>query len=57
MSGYIVMGNEANGISPEVERFVSQRITVPRYGLAESLNVGIATAVICDNLRRSGGNK
>lgn len=54
-SGYIVMGNEANGISPEVERFVSHRITIPRYGLAESLNVGIATAVICDNLRRSGG--
>lgn len=54
-TGYIVMGNEANGISPEVEKFVNQKITIPRYGLAESLNVGIATAVICDNLRRSGG--
>ncbi|MGA0555365.1 TrmH family RNA methyltransferase [Larkinella sp. VNQ87] len=51
-SGYLVMGNEANGIGAEVERFVNQRITIPRYGLAESLNVGIATAVICDNLRR-----
>ncbi|GAB3273867.1 RNA methyltransferase [Larkinella harenae] len=56
-SGYIILGNEANGISEEVERFVNQRITIPRYGQAESLNVGIATAVICDNLRRSVGPK
>ncbi|GAB3334957.1 RNA methyltransferase [Larkinella ripae] len=56
-SGYLVLGNEANGISPEVERFVNQRITIPKYGGAESLNVGIATAVICDNLRRSEGQK
>ncbi|RCR65866.1 TrmH family RNA methyltransferase [Larkinella punicea] len=51
-AGYIVMGNEANGISVEVEELVSQRITIPRFGEAESLNVGIATAIICDNLRR-----
>ncbi|MEZ0607640.1 TrmH family RNA methyltransferase [Fibrella sp. WM1] len=51
-AGYVVMGNEANGISPELESLVTQRITIPRYGAAESLNVGIATAVILDNLRR-----
>jgi len=51
-SGYLIMGNESNGISPAVGRFVTQRLTIPRYGGAESLNVGIATAVICDNLRR-----
>ena len=50
--GLIVMGNEANGISPSVEALVTRRITIPRYGQAESLNVGIATAVILDNLRR-----
>lgn len=52
--GYIVMGNESNGVSPAVEQHVTHRITIPRYGGAESLNVGIATAVILDNLRRSG---
>ncbi len=52
-SGYLVMGNESNGISPAVEQFVTQRITIPRYGGAESLNVGIATAVLLDNWRRS----
>lgn len=51
-AGYVVMGNEANGIGPTLEPFVTQRITIPRYGAAESLNVGIATAVILDNLRR-----
>lgn len=51
--GYIVMGNESNGIRAEVEASVSQRITIPRYGGAESLNVGIATAVILDTMRAS----
>ena len=50
--GYLVMGNESNGISPAVEQYVTQRITIPRYGAAESLNVGIATAVLLDNWRR-----
>ena len=51
-SGYLVMGNESNGIRPEVGAFVTQRVTIPRYGEAESLNVGIATAVLLDNWRR-----
>ena len=50
--GLIVMGNEANGIGPVIEALVTNRVTIPRYGGAESLNVGIATAVILDNLRR-----
>lgn len=54
-AGYLVMGNESNGISPAVEQFVSQRVTIPRYGDAESLNVGIATAVLLDNWRRVRG--
>lgn len=51
--GYLVMGNESSGISPAVERYVTRRVTIPRYGGAESLNVGIATAVLLDNWRRS----
>jgi RNA methyltransferase, TrmH family len=50
--GIIVIGNEANGISAEVEKFVTQRITIPQYGKAESLNAAIATAVVLDNIRR-----
>jgi len=47
-----VLGNEANGISNELEPCISRRITIPAFGDAESLNVGIACAVIVDNLRR-----
>jgi len=50
--GYIILGNESNGISNELDEFIDQRISIPSYGTAESLNVGIATAVILDNLRR-----
>ena len=53
-SGYLVMGNESNGIRSEVAQYVTQRVTIPRYGGAESLNVGIATAVLLDNIRRVG---
>jgi TrmH family RNA methyltransferase len=50
--GIIVIGNESNGISEEVKRFVHQKIMIPRIGNAESLNAGIATAIILDNLCR-----
>jgi TrmH family RNA methyltransferase len=50
--GIILIGSESHGISPKLEKFVSNKITIPRIGQAESLNAGIATAVILDNLRR-----
>lgn len=50
--GYIVLGNEANGISEEISNFIRHRVTIPRFGGAESLNVGIAAAVLCDNMKR-----
>ena len=50
-SGVIVMGNESVGIRTELQDLLTERITIPRYGGAESLNVGIATAVICDRMR------
>jgi TrmH family RNA methyltransferase len=50
--GFIVVGNESNGISGAVGRHVTQKITIPRFGNAESLNASIATAIILDNLKR-----
>ncbi|HEX8060506.1 MAG TPA: RNA methyltransferase, partial [Cyclobacteriaceae bacterium] len=50
--GMIVMGNESNGISKEIEKFVTKRITIPKFGKAESLNASMATGIILDNLRR-----
>lgn len=48
----LVLGNEANGVSDAVSEYITQKITIPAFGDAESLNVAIATAIICDNLKR-----
>jgi TrmH family RNA methyltransferase len=50
--GIVVLGNEANGIRPEVAAQVNQLIKIPAFGGAESLNVATATAIIIDNFRR-----
>ncbi len=52
-AGVLVIGNESKGISPAVEKLVTHRITIPRFGDAESLNASTATAVILDNIRRA----
>ncbi|WP_028980212.1 TrmH family RNA methyltransferase [Sporocytophaga myxococcoides] len=52
-TGAILLGNEASGINEDLESFVTDKITIPRFGGAESLNVAVASAVILDNVRRS----
>lgn len=49
--GLLVIGNEANGISPAIEKLVTQKITIPRYGRAESLNAALATGIVLDVIR------
>ncbi|MEZ4972085.1 MAG: RNA methyltransferase [Cyclobacteriaceae bacterium] len=49
---YIVIGNEGQGISPQVERFVTDRISIPGVEGAESLNAAVATGIVLDNLSR-----
>jgi RNA methyltransferase, TrmH family len=51
--GIVVMGNEANGIRPEVALEVNRLIKIPAFGKAESLNVATATAIIIDNFMRN----
>lgn len=53
--GVILMGNESKGISEEVAELVNEKLTIPGFGNAESLNVAIATAVLCDNFVRLTG--
>ena len=54
--GFIVMGNEGNGITPEIEQFVSHKITIPSFAHSlhstESLNVGVATGIILSEFKR-----
>lgn len=55
--GIIVMGNEANGISKEIEDLVTRKISIPRFGnlqQTESLNVATATAIVLSEFKRNG---
>jgi TrmH family RNA methyltransferase len=55
-SGLIVMGNEGNGIRPEVEKRINNRLYIPNFppGIesADSLNVAVAAAITCAEFRR-----
>ncbi len=46
----IVMGSESHGISESVKAHLDESITIPKYGEAESLNVGVATGILCYSL-------
>ena len=58
--GLIVMGNEGNGIGKEVEKLVNKRLYIPNYPpqreTSESLNVAMATGIICAEFRRRTTN-
>ena len=50
----IVMGNEANGISENIEKLITEKISIPQFGnqTTESLNVATATAILLSEARR-----
>jgi TrmH family RNA methyltransferase len=48
----ILFGNESKGIHEHFVPYLDQILSIPKFGGAESLNVGVATAVVLDNIRR-----
>ncbi len=46
----LLIGNEGNGISINLQKHISTSISIPRIGHAESLNAAVATAIICDRM-------
>lgn len=60
-NGLIVMGNEGNGIGKEVESLINRKLYIPNYPqerqTSESLNVAIATAIVCAEFRRQASCK
>ena len=56
-NGIIVMGNEGSGIRPETEALINEKLYIPPYPpeheTTESLNVAMATAIICAEFRRN----
>lgn len=47
---YLIIGSESHGISTEIEHLINHKITIPKFGLAESLNAAVATGIILDNV-------
>ncbi|MHC5361392.1 TrmH family RNA methyltransferase [Myroides sp. LJL110] len=56
IDGIVVFGNEANGISKQIEQLVTNKISIPRFGdlqQTESLNVAMATSIVLSEFRRN----
>ncbi len=55
-TGLVVMGNEGKGISAPVSEYINNRLLIPNYPqdrkTADSLNVAVATAIVCSEFRR-----
>lgn len=53
--GILIMGNEANGVSPEIEALIDNRLSIPSFSVhqsTESLNVATATAILLSEFKR-----
>jgi RNA methyltransferase, TrmH family len=47
----VVIGSEGRGLSEQVARQVRERVTIPQYGRAESLNAAVAAGIVCARIR------
>jgi len=50
-NGFVVIGSESHGVSQSIRKLCTDRITIPKYGKAESLNAAVAAGIICHSLR------
>lgn len=54
--GFIIMGNEGKGISPELKPLVNKKLFIPNFptdqATSESLNVSVACSIVCSEFRR-----
>ena len=52
--GVLVIGNESNGISADVEKLITNKITIPQFGISqetESLNAAVATGILLSEFK------
>lgn len=54
--GFIIMGNEGKGVSENIQNLVTNKLYIPNFpngeAVSESLNVSVATSIICSEFRR-----
>ena len=53
IQGLMIIGNESKGVRPSIMKAATEKITIPRYGGAESLNAAVAAGIVIAQLRRS----
>jgi len=55
-NGFIIMGSESHGISEYLKPYINKKLFIPNYPgnfkTSESLNISVATAIICSEFRR-----
>ncbi|HEY0175582.1 MAG TPA: RNA methyltransferase [Pedobacter sp.] len=51
--GLVILGNEGQGVSPEIIDLIDRPVTIPRVGGAESLNVAVSAAIFCADISRN----
>lgn len=51
--GLVILGNEGQGIRPEIMDLITHPVTIPRIGGAESLNVAVSAAILCADISRN----
>jgi TrmH family RNA methyltransferase len=49
--GIILIGNESKGIRPDLMKMAKEKITIPKFGAAESLNAAVAAGIILSHLK------
>ena len=49
----LILGNEGNGLSESVQKLVTNKLTIPKFGQAESLNVSTATGILLSEFSRN----
>ena len=47
----LILGNEGEGVNPDLLKETTQNLTIPIYGKAESLNVAIAGSILMYQLK------
>jgi RNA methyltransferase, TrmH family len=50
--GLMIIGNESKGVRSSIMNAATERITIPRYGGAESLNAAVAAGIVLAHLCR-----
>ena len=53
----LILGSEAHGVNPDILQQADEVLSIPRFGKAESLNVGIACGIFLANWRNQSSKK